>query len=164
MQVLDTVLLVVLGASLLLGAWRGLVFELFSLVGWVAAFWVARLLAQDMAAWLPIGSWEPTLQYAAGFVAVFVIAIFGWGLLSALAKKLIEVVGLRPVDRSLGALFGLLRGGVLVLVITLVVINTSMAQQEWWMHSWSGPVLGDAVRQLVPALPQEIGKYLGAAT
>lgn len=162
MQTLDAVLLIVCAVSLLLGAWRGLVYELFSLVGWVAAFWIARLFANEVAAWLPVGEFDPMVQYAAGFVTVFVVAIFAWGLLSSLAKKLIEVAGLRPVDRTLGAFFGVLRGGVLVLVATLVVVNTPLHQQAWWSQSWSGPVLADGVRQLLPALPQELGKYLSA--
>jgi len=162
MATLDAVLLVVCCASLLLGAWRGLVYELFSLVGWVAAFWIARLFAGDVGAWLPVDGFDPTVRYAAGFVAVFVVAVFAWGLLSALAKKLIEVVGLRPVDRTLGALFGVLRGMVLVLVVTLVVVNTPLHQQDWWVQSWAGPQLADLTRTLVPALPQELGKYLTA--
>ncbi|MBP7352973.1 CvpA family protein [Comamonas sp. UBA7528] len=162
MATLDAVLLVVCCASLLLGAWRGLVYELFSLVGWVAAFWIARLFAGDVGAWLPVDGFDPTVRYAAGFVAVFVVAVFAWGLLSALAKKLIEVVGLRPVDRTLGALFGVLRGMVLVLVVTLVVVNTPLHQQDWWVQSWAGPQLADLARTLVPALPQELGRYLTA--
>lgn len=162
MATLDAVLLVLCCASLMLGAWRGLVYELFSLVGWVAAFWIARLFAGDVGAWLPMEGFDPTVCYAAGFVGVFVLAVFAWGLLSALAKKLIEVVGLRPVDRTLGALFGVLRGLVLILVVTLVVVNTPLHEQEWWLQSWAGPQLGDVARMLVPALPQELGKYLAA--
>lgn len=164
METLDAVLLLLCCASLLLGAWRGLVYELFSLVGWVAAFWVARLFAAEVAAWLPLDGFDPTVRYAAGFVSVFVLAIFAWGLLSTLAKKLIEVVGLRPVDRTLGAFFGLLRGLVLTLVITLVVVNTPLRGQAWWTQSLSGPALSDLVHQLVPALPQDLGKYLPAPT
>jgi len=162
MATLDAVLLLLCCASLLLGAWRGLVYELFSLVGWVAAFWMARLFAHELGAWLPMDGFDPTVRYAAGFVSVFVVAIFAWGLLSSLAKKLIEVAGLRPVDRTLGAFFGLLRGLVLTLVMALVVVNTPLHQQTWWVQSWSGPALADLVRQLVPALPQELGKYLSA--
>lgn len=162
MATLDAVLLVLCCASLVLGAWRGLVYELFSLVGWIAAFWIARLFAGDVGTWLPMEGFDPTVRYAAGFVAVFVLAVFAWGLLSALAKKLIEVVGLRPVDRTLGALFGVLRGLVLMLVVTLVVVNTPLQQQDWWTQSWAGPQLGDVARMLVPALPQELGKYLAA--
>ena len=160
MQTLDAVLLVVCVASLMLGAWRGLVYELFSLVGWVAGFWIARLFAPEVGDWLPLQEMAPAVRYAAGFVVVFIVSIFGWGLLSALAKKLVEVVGLRPVDRALGALFGLLRAGVLVLVVTLVVVNTSLQAQEWWQVSWAGPWLQSMVQQLLPALPQELGQYL----
>ena len=132
MAVLDGVVLGILVVSMLLGAWRGLVFELFSLVGWVAAFFVARLFAQDVAARLPLQGFDSAVQYGVGFVLTFVLAVFVWGLLSALAKKLIEVVGLRPVDRTLGAVFGLLRAVVLVLVLAVVVVSTPLHAQNWW--------------------------------
>ena len=42
MAVLDWVFLAVLVASLLVGAWRGLVYEVFSVVSWIAAFVLAH--------------------------------------------------------------------------------------------------------------------------
>ena len=45
MAALDWVFLTVLAASLLIGAWRGLVFELLSLAGWVVAFFAAQWFA-----------------------------------------------------------------------------------------------------------------------
>ena len=45
----DGVLCGILLLSLVIGAWRGLVHELMSLAGWVAAFFVAQWLAQDVA-------------------------------------------------------------------------------------------------------------------
>ena len=45
MAVLDWVFLAVLVASLLVGAWRGLVYEVFSVVSWIAAFVLAQWLA-----------------------------------------------------------------------------------------------------------------------
>ena len=45
-------------------------------------------------------------------------------LLAWLIKKLVEAVGLRPIDRVLGAVFGLVRGAVLLLALA-VVINMS---------------------------------------
>ena len=73
MAVLDGVLLGTVLLSMLLGAWRGLIFELFSLVGWVAGFFVARLFAPDVAVWLPLESFDPAVQYGAGFVLTFVL-------------------------------------------------------------------------------------------
>ena len=160
MAVLDGVVLGILVVSMLLGAWRGLVFELFSLVGWVAAFFVARLFAQDVAARLPLQGFDSAVQYGVGFVLTFVLAVFVWGLLSALAKKLIEVVGLRPVDRTLGAVFGLLRAVVLVLVLAVVVVSTPLHAQNWWTQSLAAPWLAQAVANILPALSVDWGRLL----
>lgn len=160
MAVLDGVVLGILVVSMLLGAWRGLVFELFSLVGWVAAFFVARLFAQDVAARLPLQGFDSAVQYGVGFVLTFVLSVFVWGLLSALAKKLIEVVGLRPVDRTLGAVFGLLRAVVLVLVLAVVVVSTPLHAQNWWTQSLVAPWLAQAVANILPALSVDWGRLL----
>lgn len=157
---IDSVLLVLLLVSMLLGAWRGLVYELLSLVGWVVAFVAARYGADSAGQWLPLGESDAAVRYAAGFVLVFVGAAFAWGLLSALSKRLIEGIGLRPVDRTLGAVFGLLRGGLLVLVLVIVVGHTPMQQAPWWQQSWIGTALGGWSQQWVPVLPQEFGRHL----
>ncbi|MEG0945317.1 MAG: CvpA family protein [Comamonas sp.] len=160
MAMLDGVLLGILVVSLLLGAWRGLIFELFSLVGWVAGFFVARLFAEDVAALLPVDGFDATVQYGIGFVLTFVLSVFAWGLLSALAKKLVEVAGLRPVDRTLGAVFGLLRAAVLILVLAVVVVSTPLHAQAWWTQSLAAPWLTDAVASILPALSVEWGRLL----
>lgn len=160
MAVLDGVLLGMLVVSMLLGAWRGLVYELFSLVGWVAGFFVARLFAEDVAALLPLASFDPTVQYGLGFVLTFVVAVFAWGLLSALAKKLVEAVGLRPVDRTLGAIFGLLRAVVLIVVLAVVVVSTPLQGQSWWTQSVAAPWLTDAVASILPAMSVEWGRLV----
>ena len=46
----DFAVVAVVGFSILLGAWRGLVREVFSLAGWVIAFVLALLFAGDLAA------------------------------------------------------------------------------------------------------------------
>lgn len=160
MQSLDWVVLALLLASMGLGAWRGLVYELFSLVGWVAGFFVARLVAPDVAAWLPVGDLDANVRYGLGFVLTFILAVFVWGLVSSLAKKLVELAGLRPVDRTLGAFFGLLRASVLVLVASVVVVATPLQTATWWTDSVAAPWLTDAVARILPALPSELGRYL----
>ncbi len=76
MAALDWIFAAVLLASMLVGAWRGLVFEVLSLVGWVVSFFVAQWFAEDMAALLPMGESAEALRYAAGFVVVFVASVF----------------------------------------------------------------------------------------
>lgn len=163
MTALDWIVLAVFALSMLVGAWRGLVYEVLSLLGWIVAFVVARLWGGEVAGLLPLAGWEPQLRYAAGFVLLFVLALFGWGLVSWLSRRLIEAVGLRPVDRTLGALFGVLRGALLALVATMVISYTPLHQGQWWQDSALAPWLMQALAVVLPQLPQEWGRYLPAA-
>ena len=43
LSAVDWILLAVLGLSFLVGIWRGIVQEVLSLVGWVAAFYVSQM-------------------------------------------------------------------------------------------------------------------------
>jgi membrane protein required for colicin V production len=160
MAALDLIFIAVLLLSMLLGAWRGLVFEMLSVVSWVLAFVLAQWFATDLAALLPLGSWPSAGRYAAGFAAVFVLALFGCGLVAALAKKLVEVTGLRPADRALGALFGIVRAAVLLLVVGVLAQLTPLHESDWWHESDGAPLLSVALKELKPALPEEFGRYL----
>lgn len=160
MASLDWIFAVVLLASMAIGAWRGLIFEVLSVAGWVASFFVAQWFAPDMAAVLPLGDSDGALRYAAGFIVVFVGAVFACGFLAWLAKKLVDAIGLRPADRTLGAVFGVLRGVVVLLVVAVVVGLTPLHEAAWWQESRSAPVLGGMLKSLKPALPEEFGRHL----
>ena len=159
MAAVDLFLLLLLLASVLLGVWRGLVHELFSIAGWVAAF----LLAQSLAGWagvrLPLDDFSEPLRYAAGFVTVFVVAAFGAGLLSWLISRLVGSIGLNPVDRVLGAGFGLLRGLVMLLALALVVNMTPFKQQEGWQASVGARSLDRGLYWLKGAMPDSLARY-----
>ncbi len=157
---LDWIFLAVLLLSLLLGAWRGLIYELLSLVNWLVAFFVAQWLAADVARHLPMSGAGEGVRYAAGFAVVFVLSVLAGGLIAALAKKLFAAVGLQPVDRTLGAAFGLVRGVLIVLAATVVITMTPLRNAPWWQASMGAGVSLAALQGLKPLLPQEFGKYL----
>ena len=160
MAALDWVFLAILLASFLLGAWRGLVYEVLSVASWIAAFLLAQLFAPDVAAILPMGQAPEMARYAASFVLVFIVVVFAGGLIAWITKKLVEAVGLRPVDRTLGAGFGLLRGLVLLLAIAVVVNMSPLRRAEWWLESRGAAMSTAAVMQLKPVLPERFGQYL----
>ena len=160
MAAIDWILVAVLAASMLLGAWRGLVYEVLSVMGWIAAFVLAQWFAPDVAEKLPMQNSGETLRYAAAFVLVFIFSVFVAGLISALMKKIISVVGLRPVDRILGATFGLFRGLILLLAFSVVVHTTALQESDWWLESQGGPMLMNLLKGLRPMLPEKFGAYL----
>ena len=156
----DWILLAVLGLSLLLGMWRGIVQEVLSLAGWVAAFYVSQMYAPLAAAWLPMEGSSQMLRYAAGFVAVFVAVLVATVLVSWVVKKLVSAVGLGPLDRLLGSLFGLMRGVVILLAVTVFVGMTPMRETDGWKQAQGAQWLQQFLHVLKPVLPADFGKYL----
>jgi membrane protein required for colicin V production len=160
-SITDWILLGVLLASLVVGLWRGLVYEVLSLAGWVAAFFLAQWLATDVIAWIPfLQGAAASVQYAVGYGLVFVVSLFAFGLLSWLFKAAIESVGLRPVDRILGGAFGLARGVVLLLALTVVLQLTGLSQDDWWQNAKGSVWLETTLQGLKPLMPEPILKFL----
>jgi membrane protein required for colicin V production len=160
MPILDWIFLAVLFLSMVIGAWRGLVYELLSVLSWAAAFVLAQWFAPQAAGWLPMGNAAESVRYAAGFVIVFIASIFAGGLVAFLIKKLVAAVGLRPADRLLGAGFGLVRGVLLLLAVTVVVGMTPLHTGAWWQEATGPRITNVVLGGLKPLLPEEFGKYL----
>lgn len=160
MAVLDWILLAVLFVSLVVGAWRGLVYEVLSVLGWAASFYVAQWAAPQVATLLPLQSASEPVRYAAAFVLIFIAAVFAAGLLALLLKKLVEAMGLRPVDRTLGAAFGLVRGLILLLAATVVISMTALRSSNWWLESQGAVALTATLKGLKPVLPEQFAKVL----
>lgn len=157
---LDWVFLAVMVASLVLGAWRGLVYEVLSVFSWIAAFVLAQWFAPDVVKLLPLGDAPEAARYAVGFILVFIAVVFAGALVAWLTKKLVESVGLRPVDRTLGAVFGLLRGVVLLMAVAVVMNMTPLRDAQWWTESKGADVATAALKQIKPVLPERFGHYL----
>ena len=162
MAALDWIFAVVLLLSMALGAWRGLVYEVLSLVNWVVAFVLARMFALDAAQLLPMSGASATMRYAAGFLLVFVLVLVVGGLLTVLIKKLTAAVGLSPIDRTLGAVFGATRGVLLLLLATVVVHLTPMKDSASWQESVGARLAGVTLKGLKPALPRDLDRFLPA--
>ena len=118
----DIIVLGTIGVSFLFGAWRGLVKEALSLACWIAAVVLAGMFSDDLAPRLGAISQSPTVQRVAASVLIFVGTVFAGGLVSNAVSTLTSAVGLKTADRALGALFGVIRG---VVLVTLVVMLTA---------------------------------------
>lgn len=160
MATLDWIFAAVLLGSMALGAWRGLVYEVLSLLNWALAFVLAQWAAAVVGAMLPLGGLGEGLRYAAGFALVFIASVFLGGLLAFGASRMLSAVGLGLVDGLLGGLFGLLRGCLLLLAVTLVVGLTPWKSASPWRSAKGVQWAQSALVLLQPVLPQAFGKYL----
>ena len=158
----DWTLLAVLAISLAVGLWRGLVFEVLSLLGWIAAYVAAQLFAPTVATWLPVGTPGSALNQGAAFAATFVSALVVWAIGARLMRALIHATPLQAIDRVLGAVFGLLRGAVLLLAVATVVALTPAARTPAWQHSQGAAWLGALLAGLKPVLPEAVARHLPA--
>jgi membrane protein required for colicin V production len=96
----------------------------------------------------------------AAFVAVFVATLIVTTLLSALVTKFVKVSVLHGLDRWLGALFGLLRGLVIVIALAMVAGLTPLPRSADWKGSALGYSLAQTVIQLKPWLPPAFANRL----
>ena len=157
---LDYAVIGVFALSLVLGAWRGLVRELISVLGWVIAFLAANLLAGPLGPAMPQAIPTPELRMAAAYAAVFLGSLVVTSLAGLLLSKIVKAVGLGGVDRLLGTAFGAARGLLIVLAAALVAGLTSAPREAFWKDSTSGPLLAQAAQALKPLLPQTLTERL----
>lgn len=153
LSTLDWVLVAVLAASVLLGLKRGFVAEVMALLGWLVAWLAARLFAADVLPWLT--AVPEALRPLVALALVFVAALVGWALLARLLSALVGATPLALADRLLGAGFGALRGGVLLLVATAAALWTSAPCQPWWQVSRGATWATEALRAVQGWLPSQ---------
>ena len=120
MAIVDIIILGVILLSCAFGAFRGLVKEALSLAFWIGAALLAMAFSDVAAARLTGVSSSPVVRQMVAFVLIFVFTTFAGGLISNLVSKLMSQAGLGGVDRALGALFGIIRGVVIVTVIVML--------------------------------------------
>jgi membrane protein required for colicin V production len=149
----DYAVLIILGISMLLGFWRGIVGEVLALAAWVVGFLAARAWAEPVGRLL---SGEPALRYGLGFVLVLVGVLVVFALGRLLMRLLLKAVGLGLLDRILGAVFGVVRGAMVVFVVVLLAGLTALPKAVSWQEATLVPPFETAAIASKPWLPPEM--------
>jgi membrane protein required for colicin V production len=132
---IDAVFLAVLALSMLAGFVRGFVREALGLAAWVVALMVARVLAEPVADLMSgfIESFDARLVLA--FVLVIFAVILLCGIVIRLVHAAVEWVGMGLLNRVVGAAFGVARGAVILLVATVLITFTPLAELQAWQQA-----------------------------
>ncbi|WP_028874837.1 CvpA family protein [Tepidiphilus margaritifer] len=154
MNEFDYAVFTVIGISLLVGAWRGIVAELLSVVAWALA------IALGWAFGWPIGrafyaGWfaDPLLQRIFGFATIFLAIFMLMALVRYAMREILHAIGLGGVDRLLGAAFGVLRGAAVVLLCAAALLAVGAQESSWWQQARTTPWIVAALQRLEPWLP-----------
>ena len=158
----DWVLLALLAVSALLGLWRGLVFELLSIAGWLIAYFAAPMLAPVIESWMPQQRFDPGLLHVLALCLSFILILLVWSLGAKLVRALLHATPLSIIDRLLGGAFGLLRGLLICAILTLLINMTPAKDWPSWRESQLGAGLQQLLREVRPVLPDEVLKLIPA--
>lgn len=138
MTIVDWLIVVVLVVAVLSAAKAGLMMEIFSLVGLVLGLLLASWDYQALMPW-----WSHWVHSTAAVEALSFLSIaFGVMILAAIAGRItrwsVKAVGLGWADRLGGAVFGLVKGCVMVMIAVLVVA-AFWPQATWLRRSQLAP-------------------------
>lgn len=127
MNFVDIVVLAVIALSTLLALGRGFVKEVLSVLGWIGAAIATFLIfvyvpqVRDFARQQIT---EPVIADIVAVVALFAVSLFVLGMVNHYIASRVHASSLGPLDKSLGLVFGLVRGVVLVAL-------AHMAMTDW---------------------------------
>ena len=148
----DVLILLVFLGSTLIGLLRGFVREAVSLAFWVVAIWAAWRFGPAVEPHLGGLLADPKIAPWVGrFVILMLVLLMGW-LIGMLLSYFTRSMGLGPLDRAIGLLFGILRGMVLVGLMIIGGELLHLNQETWWGRSKLvpyGETVGDWLRAMV---------------
>ncbi|OGI69189.1 MAG: hypothetical protein A2W18_03005 [Candidatus Muproteobacteria bacterium RBG_16_60_9] len=161
MNAFDYVMIVVLAAFCITGAIRGFVLEALSIVLWPVTAFVAWLLADQFAPLFKSLIGEPQLRIVAAFMLVFLVVFVIGTIIVYLIHRTLPLRGaLRRPNVILGAAVGLLRGGIIIVIVFLVCGITSLPQRPWWRESLLAPHFQKVAVAVGRFMPADIAKHI----
>lgn len=161
MSWLDITFLIIVGINGLLGLWRGVVREAFTLLGIVAGAIIASR-TYEMA--LPVVGKivaNPNLARIIGFLLIFLVAAVLIHLLGVAIRKLFKIILLGWLDRFLGLLFGLIKGLAIVLVAIILLSKFPVGNsRELLEDSIVVPYAFILLKLFLPFLPEDLSETI----
>jgi len=152
--------------SALLAALRGFTREMLSILSWVVALLIAYYLYDDLLPFtLPYSEKISDNTYLGIFVSAFPIFLLTLILVSYATVRISNFIlesAIGALDRSLGFIFGAVRG-ILLAVVALIFFNFLVAptlQPEWIAKAKTKPFLEHIGMVIVDALPENAGQNL----
>ena len=157
---IDYAILAIVGISGVISLMRGFIREALSLAGWIAAFWIALAFSGRVAAWLDGYVSVPSVRVGIAFAAIFFGVLLICGIVLRLAGLLVERTGMSGTDRTLGIVFGVLRGIVIAGLLVLLAGLTPLPLDPWWDQSIFLPHFVELANELRAFLPPEIQQQI----
>jgi len=145
--------------SALIGLFRGLVKEAFSLGTWIASIIVGIQFSQPFSELLVDYIEMPSVRMAAAFIVLLLLTLILGGMLSYLVSQIIDKTGLSGTDRFAGFIFGIARGVLVMAILVLLAGLTPLPQDPWWVESSLIPPFQELSVWLREQIPEDVSGY-----
>ena len=119
MTIADWMICAVLVINVVAAAMQGFFAEALSMAGLVVGYIVAAWKYRSLAEWFESFLKNPWLAEILGFLIIFFAILLLFGVAARIARWIMKEAGLSGFDRFLGAVLGLLKGGLMVAVILM---------------------------------------------
>ena len=162
----DWIILVIWIVSAGYGIARGFAREALSILGWVAAFLTANLLAKSVAGAAQDLIDDASIRYFLGWGLTFVAVLLTFSVLAAFLSKQMRQPGFNLGNRLLGGIFGLLRGVIIVAALSILLRaalpdsdedlldDAVLMESVEWLAEW----IGANFQYVIEAKPAEAVK------
>lgn len=153
MTIADWMICAVMLLNVIAAAAQGFFSEILTVGGLVVGYLVAAWKYRSLAEWFETFLKNPWLADVLGFLIIFFATMLLFGIAARLARWIMKEAGLSAFDRFLGAVVGLLKGGLMVAVI-LMCMTAFQPASKLLQNSQLAPyflVVGRAAIWLAPS-------------
>jgi membrane protein required for colicin V production len=154
MNILDITIILIIIITTVLGFWKGMQKQIFGLGGVVVGYIAAVKLYEPVAGL--ISSKESSLAQIASFILIFllgklVISLSGW-----FARNLFKGITLTWINRTGGALLGMLKGFIIIMIIILTLLAFLPADMSLIKNSVTLPYIASLPKITSGVIPEKI--------
>jgi membrane protein required for colicin V production len=159
MEIYDVLMVAILAAAALFGAWKGLAWQVASVGSIIISYFVALTFRGPVAAMIDAAApWNMFLAMLLLYVGSSAAVWIGFNMV----RGAINRFKLKEWDRQIGALLGLAKGGLLCILSTFFALMLlGPTQREQIIHSNSGYAIAVVIHNADAVMPKEVGELVG---
>lgn len=153
----DILMILVLVAATIFGAWKGMAWQIASLSSLAVSYFVALRFSPQVA---HLFGQQPPLNRFLAMLAIYLGTSLVIWMAFRVVAGVIDRVRLKEFDRQVGALFGLAKGALLCVAITFFAVTLSALARDKVLESRSGPTIARLLDRAPAVMPPELHQML----